>query len=285
MTPDEQLRATTVCSDIDCIDSFREKEEIKGKRREERSSKQSTNEIPRESVLRGIGSILCFVGGIFLLFAHYIGIFFGVMVMIGAILGLKYQKGGLLLCIFFGLISLLIARQYFSWLFFSAVSFTIVGSLPGLFVGNPKQNPIEITWKNLREKLRKNLLSIISSIICLVGGAIFTWAGITFYYNPGGLFFGTVVVVGAISGLKYQVGGRLLGVIGLLSPLLCYEVFSGLFPVSAVDCINIYPIYFYGTILIIVGTIVGLIGGILKRRLEAEQGKVKKQGRQHWLRW
>jgi hypothetical protein len=52
-----------------------------------------------------------------------------------------------------------------------------------------------------------------------------------------------------------------------------------------VDCINIYPIYFYGTILIIVGTIVGLIGGILKRRLEAEQGKVKKQGRQHWLRW
>ncbi|MHA1916446.1 MAG: hypothetical protein ACW986_19545 [Promethearchaeota archaeon] len=155
MTPDERLKATTVCSDTDCINIYR-------KRREERSSKQSTNEItqeiPRESLLRGIGSIICLIGGLF--FFGSVGdlmrvlsgssslgvmpvIIFGVFTIIGALLGLKFHRAGRALCLIIGIISvplmlILVSIGAPSITFVFGAIFTIVGSLVPIILKESK---------------------------------------------------------------------------------------------------------------------------------------------------
>jgi hypothetical protein len=126
---------------------------------------------------------------------------------------------------------------------------------------------MEITWESL--------FSVISKILCLVGGIFFIWSYVEIKGGRGWGFeallpivFGIFIIIGAISGLKYPIGGNILClIIGLISPLICWTT-----PVTPSPIINSYSciitslIFLFATIFTIVGSIVGLIGGILKKR-------------------
>jgi len=96
------------------------------------------------------------------------------------------------------------------------------------------------------------ILSIISTALCLVGGIIFFYFGITFSdpgndrFGPLLIVIGIFVIIGAIARLKYTRRGSILclalGIIGLLM--------AWVLELSAI----------YGTIFTLLGSIVGFIG-------------------------
>jgi hypothetical protein len=236
-----------------------------------------------------ISTIICLTGGInFMLSSVNLrqavyspspdvwAMFFGVVVIIGALMGLKYHLAGYTLSLSMGLISTLSCWASFvpmtrerlcvlltpqTPLYFYGTLFTVVGSAIGLILVNKisesEQRAIKIT--------RKTLFQIISSCICLIGGAIFIWAGMTFYYNSIGVFLGVLVLFGAITGLKYRIGGGVLCLFwGWIASIACQGALPPTF--FPVDCLSFSPIFLFGTILTVIGSIVGITGGILKLR-------------------
>lgn len=96
------------------------------------------------------------------------------------------------------------------------------------------------------------LLSIMSTVLCFIGGVIFLIFGITFSdpandrFGPLLIVIGIFVIIGAIARLKYTRRGSILclalGIIGLLM--------AWLLELSAI----------YGTIFTLLGSVVGFIG-------------------------
>ena len=96
------------------------------------------------------------------------------------------------------------------------------------------------------------ILSIVSTVLCLVGGVVFLIFGITFSdpanvrFGPLLIVIGIFVIIGAIARLKYTRRGSILclalGIIGLLM--------AWLLELSAI----------YGTIFTLLGSVVGFIG-------------------------
>jgi hypothetical protein len=138
-------------------------------------------------------------------------------------------------------------------------------------ISESKQWTIEITWKSLR----KNLIPIISSIICHIGGIIFILSTVQIGGVIEAFSFGVLVFIGAFVGLKYHRGGSLLCLfVGIISLMTCQVPFLPFLE----PCINLSPGFFYGTIFTISGSIVGLIGGIIKKRkqkINQEEGQLK----------
>ncbi|MFX1479433.1 MAG: hypothetical protein ACFFCI_14970 [Promethearchaeota archaeon] len=133
-------------------------------------------------------------------------------------------------------------------------------------ISESKQWTIEITRKNLRE----NLIPIISSIICHIGGILFILSTVQIVGAIEAFYFGVIVLIGSFIGLKYHRGGFLLCLcFGIISLLICQvPILPFLEP-----CINLSPGFFYGTIFTIIGSAVGLIGGILKGRKQKTEHK------------
>lgn len=92
------------------------------------------------------------------------------------------------------------------------------------------------------------ILSIISTIFCLIGGIAFICFGIIYGggYRALLIFLGILTIIGAIIGLIYQRRGSIfclgLGIIGLFA--------AWTLEIS----------FIYGTILTLIGSIVGFIG-------------------------
>jgi len=249
-------------------------------------AEKSTIQITWKTIKPKIGPILCF-GGAFLYIisiadliylpfissiskALSITLPFAILITTGALLALKYPRGGSLLCILFGLISLVqIVGWSNSWLYFFAIILTITGGIIGLIIGILIRNPIELTWENLH----RNLLTIISSILCLVGGILFIWSSPNWRYDGwgflmmGAIFFGIMIIIGGLLGLKYHIGGSLLSLlIGTIFTLTCFTHYeAGSFTYSAL-CITRSSLFLLAAIFSIGGSIIGLIGGIIKRR-------------------
>jgi hypothetical protein len=121
------------------------------------------------------------------------------------------------------------------------------------------------------------ILAVISLFMCLGGGALSIssigqisaagFGGFNIQLLVVPILFGFIVIIGALIGLWYQRAGPLLCLcIGLISPLAC----QGATWQSLVPCISFSPIYLSGIIFIIAGSLVGLIGGILKGRKKKE---------------
>ena len=96
------------------------------------------------------------------------------------------------------------------------------------------------------------ILSIVSTVLCFIGGVIFLIFGITFSdpandrFGPLLIVIAIFVIIGAIARLKYTRRGSILclalGIIGLLM--------AWLLELSAI----------YGTIFTLLGSVVGFIG-------------------------
>lgn len=96
------------------------------------------------------------------------------------------------------------------------------------------------------------ILSISSTVLCLVGGIIFLYFGITYSdptndrYGPLLMVIAIFIIIGAIVRLKYTRRGSILclalGIIGLL--------IAWTLEISAI----------YGTIFTLIGSIIGFIG-------------------------
>lgn len=104
------------------------------------------------------------------------------------------------------------------------------------------------------------ILSIVSTILCLVGGILFIsssgelltctlWWGFSMFYAIG---YGIFILIGVLIGLKYQAGRSLLcliiGIITLTTGLIYYSI-----------------IFTFGIIFTIIGSIVGLLGVLIKK--------------------
>ncbi|MHA1885198.1 MAG: hypothetical protein ACW96S_09125, partial [Promethearchaeota archaeon] len=102
MTPKERLNATTRCPE--CMGT-----EI----RDEMELKEGTDEISWIILFPILSSILCIIGGIFIM---SLGFLFGlgIIVIIGAIIALKYQISGSIICFFGGFLYLIMIIG-FSW--------------------------------------------------------------------------------------------------------------------------------------------------------------------------
>ena len=96
------------------------------------------------------------------------------------------------------------------------------------------------------------ILSISSTVLCLVGGIFFLYFGITYSdptndrYGPLLMVIAIFIIIGAIARLKYTRRGSILclalGIIGLL--------IAWTLEISAI----------YGTIFTLIGSIIGFIG-------------------------
>ena len=100
------------------------------------------------------------------------------------------------------------------------------------------------------------ILAIISSITCLVGGFFYLWSAPDLpYFSPiFAVLFGVMVIIGAFIGLKFKRGG----------PLLCLVM--GIYSVLIIFGFSIF--FLFGAIFIIIGSIVGLIGAKKKKGSE-----------------
>jgi len=95
-------------------------------------------------------------------------------------------------------------------------------------------NPISETQLNLKMKIAP-ILSAFSTILCLLGAEFFIlsirelrgkmWGFASMY----AIVFSIFIIIGALSGLKYQLGGRLLcfiiGIISLFTYLYIYQFY------------------------------------------------------------
>ncbi|MFX1480344.1 MAG: hypothetical protein ACFFCI_19790, partial [Promethearchaeota archaeon] len=249
-----------------------------------------------------ISSIICLVGGILVIITAveervgYFGIgtiTVGIFIIIGALSGLKFQRSGFLLCLSMGVIAVLprICDEVWEWsvtapcimVFMTyqlGVAFSIGGGIVGLIGGILKSREGSAKTYQVSPQrpivgdIEMTKIAIISSIICLVGGILvittFSEAGI--YGLAGTILFGFIIIIGALSGLKFQRVGPLLclsmGIIAPLTSLLgaCFiRTWEFTIP-SFTPCIMVSLTYQLGVAFSIGGGIVGLIGGILKSR-------------------
>jgi hypothetical protein len=111
-----------------------------------------------------------------------------------------------------------------------------------------------------KKLVKSRRLSIIGSILCLVGGILFIGSIMELlnspYYSDVNIYLaaaplGIFTIIGAVLGLKYQVGGRLI--------CLTVGIMMGLTSIGGLSIMIVF-----GTIITIIGSIVGLIGGYIK---------------------
>jgi hypothetical protein len=94
--------------------------------------------------------------------------------------------------------------------------------------------------------------------MCFLGGVLFLSSIGELLYVPGGylafaaLIFGIFVIIGAFIRLKYQAGSLFCLFWVIVSPLTYARIIS--------------LIYLFGTIFTLIGSIVGIIGGILNNK-------------------
>lgn len=98
-------------------------------------------------------------------------------------------------------------------------------------------------------------LSIIGSIVCLIGGIFFIFSGLAKDANIawgfatlGEVAFGVFTIIGALSALKYNFSGM----------FLCFII--GLFSLTISVVTDFYVVSLSGPLLTIIGSIIGLIG-------------------------
>jgi hypothetical protein len=129
----------------------------------------------------------------------------------------------------------------------------------------------EIEEDKPREEARK--FQIISSLVCFVGGIIYVSSvgdtrvgGDQFGLSRmSGILIGIMVIIGAISGLRYRRSGPLLCfIMGLLS-LACMSTYVDIYVYSEL-CITRSVVYLLGFIFTIGGSLVGVIGLREKKR-------------------
>jgi hypothetical protein len=123
------------------------------------------------------------------------------------------------------------------------------------------------------------VFTVLGLFICLGGGILsisslaqirsagFSGALYNFALFVVPILFGIITIIGALIGLWLQRAGPILSLsVGLVSLVACQGInWTGMIP-----CITFSPIYLSGSLLTITGSVIGLIGGILKQK------KVKK---------
>ena len=118
-------------------------------------------------------------------------------------------------------------------------------------------------FEDNKKMVTSRRLSIISSIMCLVGGILFIGSIGELMNSPyvsavnfglAAIPLGIFTIIGALLGLRYQVGGRLL--------CLTFGIMMGLVSIGVISIMIVF-----GTIITIIGSIVGLIGANIKKKI------------------
>jgi len=131
----------------------------------------------------------------------------------------------------------------------TAVAFSGTLFIPILITRKKSTKNGEIKSPDISE-----ILAIISSITCLVGGFFYLWSApdLPFFSPIFAVIFGVIFIIGAFIRLNFKRDG----------PLLCLVM-----GISSVLVIFGFSIFFlFGAIIIIIGSIVGLIGVKKKRK-------------------